>query len=302
MRLKSEDLDLSMKCIQYMLLVANFLFLMVALLLMSIGTVIKTMYDDFYIFLNDKYFSPAELMIMIGLIMFFISFFGCWGAFNKSTSLIHTYAILLIIVLVLEMVVVIKSIDNTGNVADDIDVNMRDMMKEYKKGNSFVQEVYDFTQAELQCCGINEPNDWFSQKNHTWYLTDQKYYPRSCCLNDKPCGIDLINGRAIGSYYTDGCKNKLSTLISGSSLLLTSGAICVAVIQVAGVAFARLLAGTVAKIKLHNQLLADQRKQQIYSQFVLEATLANDGARNVNLDAPPSYTAATATINEKSAA
>lgn len=62
---------------------------MVALLLISIGTVIKAMYEDFEYFLESSYYSPSNLLIFCGFVIFFIAFFGCWGAMRESTLLVN---------------------------------------------------------------------------------------------------------------------------------------------------------------------------------------------------------------------
>lgn len=62
---------------------------MIGILLISIGTTIRTIYSDFEIFMESHYFSPAALMVAIGIIIFFVATFGCIGAMKGSVCLIN---------------------------------------------------------------------------------------------------------------------------------------------------------------------------------------------------------------------
>lgn len=62
---------------------------MVGFLLISIGTTVVAVYSDFDGFLDEYYFSPAKLTTAIGVIILFVSLFGCVGALKESTCLIN---------------------------------------------------------------------------------------------------------------------------------------------------------------------------------------------------------------------
>lgn len=72
----------------HILNVYNF-FQLTGFLVISIGTTIYTIFDDFSHFITDGYFSPASLLIAIGIIMFVVSIFGCVGAAKESTCMIN---------------------------------------------------------------------------------------------------------------------------------------------------------------------------------------------------------------------
>jgi CD63 antigen len=52
----TKEIDVGMKCIKYMLFVANFMFVMIGFLLISIGSTIKAIYGDFEVFMAQHYF------------------------------------------------------------------------------------------------------------------------------------------------------------------------------------------------------------------------------------------------------
>lgn len=53
------------------------------------GTTIYAIYHDVSFFLDEKFFSPATFVIVIGIIMLFVSLFGCVGALKESTCLVN---------------------------------------------------------------------------------------------------------------------------------------------------------------------------------------------------------------------
>lgn len=55
---------------------------------MSIATTIYAVYEDFAHFLDPKYFSPATLLLVVGIMIFVIAFMGCCGAIKESTCMV----------------------------------------------------------------------------------------------------------------------------------------------------------------------------------------------------------------------
>jgi hypothetical protein len=58
------------------------------ILIIGLGTTIQAIYNHFDTFLEDRFFSPANLLIAIGCIIFVVAFFGCCGAARESTCMI----------------------------------------------------------------------------------------------------------------------------------------------------------------------------------------------------------------------
>jgi len=58
------------------------------ILIIGIGTTIHAIYNHFDTLLEDRFFTPAYLLIAIGCIVFVVAFFGCFGAVRESTCMI----------------------------------------------------------------------------------------------------------------------------------------------------------------------------------------------------------------------
>lgn len=57
-------------------------------MIISIGTTIYAVYEDFQHFLDQSYFSPASVLMVLGGLIFVIAFFGCYGAIKESTCMV----------------------------------------------------------------------------------------------------------------------------------------------------------------------------------------------------------------------
>lgn len=57
-------------------------------MIISVGTTIYAVYENFSHFLDPSYFSPATLLIVVGILVFIIAFMGCCGALRESTCMV----------------------------------------------------------------------------------------------------------------------------------------------------------------------------------------------------------------------
>jgi CD63 antigen len=56
---------------------------------MAVGTTITTIFNDFNIFVDDHFFTPASLMVIIAVCLMIVAATGCIGAFKESTMLVN---------------------------------------------------------------------------------------------------------------------------------------------------------------------------------------------------------------------
>lgn len=57
--------------------------------MIMVGSTIQSIYGDFSQFIDQKFASPAELLIAIGFLMLAVSVFGAIGAFKESVACIN---------------------------------------------------------------------------------------------------------------------------------------------------------------------------------------------------------------------
>jgi len=241
--MSSQDADVGMKCIKYMLFTTNFMFAMIGFLLISVGTTITTIYTDFEVFMENHFFSPASLLVAVGVIIFFVSLFGCFGAYRRSTVLVNIYALLLLLILILEISAAIAAYSMRANIKSSVEKNMNTTMAEYKT-DDYSKGSWDFMQERLECCGIYGPTDW------------KEEMPKSC----NPQNPEIVPGN------TTGCLNKLSYIVTECATLVGTGGICVAIVQLLGVIFAGMLAKSIRRLKTEAELQR-QENQRFYAQL-----------------------------------
>merc|ERR1712088_1116985 len=78
--IKMAMVEGGMKCVKYLLFAFNLIFLITGLALIITGCVIQGVYSNYLDFLGDSFFNTPVLLVVVGCIIFFITFFGCWGA------------------------------------------------------------------------------------------------------------------------------------------------------------------------------------------------------------------------------
>ncbi|KAJ8935318.1 hypothetical protein NQ314_012885 [Rhamnusium bicolor] len=259
---KEAELKVGMKCVKYMLFVANFMFVMVGFLLISIGSTIKAIYWDFDDFMADHYYSASKLAIAIGVIIFFVALFGCVGALKESVCLINTYAFFLFCVLILEISVSITAYIMRANLDATIEMKMNEAMYYY---NTYTQYTWNATQYNLRCCGVQGPMDWYpfgEEYGLTKVVADDDivyFVPDTCCFNE--------NCKSVDSIYAYGCLEKITYIVSECALLLAVGALCVSFIQLLGIIFSHLLARSIRRLKTQITVEQMERRQHIYEQL-----------------------------------
>jgi hypothetical protein len=137
------------------------------IIMIAVGVSVKSFYSDYDILLNDSYFSLPNLLIAIGSLIFFISFFGCCGAIRESWFMIFIFSILLSIIFIMEFSAGIAGYvlrDKTSSYLTD---ELQNSMKKYQFNpgkNDVNGETYawDTIQENFQCCGAEGPEDWAS--------------------------------------------------------------------------------------------------------------------------------------------
>ncbi|KAI4461059.1 tetraspanin [Holotrichia oblita] len=245
-----SDLDVGMKCVKYMLFITNFMFVIIGFLLISIGTAITYIYNDFDLFIEDHYFSPAALLVAIGIITFFVSLFGCAGAIKGSTCMVNIYGIFLILLLILEVSAAIAAYAMRSSIEHYIKLSMTSTLDKYLD-HSHIRDAWDALQCRLACCGINGYWDWIEVDSSRF---NETISPESCF-------------NAYEERFEAGCWQQLVYTVSQSALLVGTAAICVAVVQALGVVFAFMLAKSIRRIKSEQERKRQQNRARIYEQL-----------------------------------
>jgi len=241
----TTDLNAGMRCIKYLLFSFSLLFVMSGILIIGLGTTIHAIYNHFDSFLEDRFFSPANLLIAVGCIVFIVAFFGCCGAARESTCMIMIFAVLLAIVFVLELAAGIAGYVLKDGLEEYL-VSRVNTSMQYYSSDPEIATAIDFMQNKLQCCGLEDYRDWDGKLDHgtevtTLVVRDNITVPDSCCLQE----CDYI--------FANGCINRLAFVVGQSAITFATATIFIALLQMLGVMFACSLAKSIRHQKTERE-------------------------------------------------
>lgn len=201
-------------------------------------------FNEYDSFIQAKFYSITTFLIVIGVFIFIIAFFGCCGAIKENYWMVLIFSILLGIIFVLELAAGISGYVLRNDAQDLLEKSLKDTMAKYKT-DATISTLWDYTQREFTCCGTNSYADW--DLSDTVTLNNSyvaKALPMSCCA--MPSGqigtfhCVALNGDA--NRYADGCLTEFASYISAHAVSLGAAGVIIAIIQFFGVLFACYIA------------------------------------------------------------
>ncbi|KAL4623702.1 CD63 antigen [Arapaima gigas] len=189
------------KCVKFLLFFFNFIFWLCGLFVIVVGVLAQLALHKTLVIQNASGSAVPIVFIVVGVIIFFIAFFGCCGAAKENYCMVTMFAILLSLIVIVEVGVVIAGYIYKG---------------------------------KLQCCGINSTRDWksFNQNGNS--------VPDSCCKNvSKDCGLGKMND--INTVFQRGCEEALVLELEKNMKWVIVGALVIAFIEILGIVFACVL-------------------------------------------------------------
>jgi len=218
----------SATCIKYLMFVFNFIFWLSGLALIIVGSIIKAKYGDYLSYGDDgsKFASVSVFIIIVGVIVFVIGFLGCCGAVRENYCMVTTFAILLGIIFILEIVAGALGFAYRKKVESQVDDSLKDAVEKYgNKDQPGAQELLDWAQKEFECCGLNGADDY---KNNT-HATKCNKGGVATCYSTQNCN---------GTLYGSGCKVEFTKFVKHNLAVVGAVAIGIAFIQLLGIIFA----------------------------------------------------------------
>ncbi|EGI68122.1 CD63 antigen [Acromyrmex echinatior] len=183
------------------------LFQITGIVFISVGGVILVVYSGYSNFVDSWFFAAPLLMIVVGVIVFLVSFFGCCGAVKENHCMIITFSVLLLLIFALELGAGITGYMMRGEVANMLENRLNDTLRQYEL-NPDIRRSWDIMQ-----------HDPIQSR----------------------CDLNSIH------VYSEGCMMKLQSAIENNAMILGGVGIGVALIQLIGVVFACCLARSIRR-------------------------------------------------------
>nr|AAV91352.1 hypothetical protein 1 [Lonomia obliqua] len=226
-----------MSCVKYLLFCFNLLFAITGLIILIVG--IKAEINSSpYIDLTDEnfYTSGPIVLIIVGVIVFIVAFFGCCGAVKENHCMIVTFSVFLLMIFAAEIAVGVAGYMKHTDPETSILKHLNSTIDQYPT-NKDVAKTFDIVQTDLQCCGIYSADDWAAHK---------LAIPPTCCSGQEITdGLPAACTKTSLGFHGEGCLKKLVTHFKDIAYVLGGVGIGIALVQLLGVIFACCLARSI---------------------------------------------------------
>ncbi|XP_067674162.1 tetraspanin-9-like [Haliotis asinina] len=186
----------------------------------------------------------AMVLLVLGAVLFCISFLACCGACYKWRPLLILFTIVMILLILSIAVVGALFLVKDSVLHDTIRSNLaKKTEKEYttNKNGPFIQ-ITNVLALEMKCCGFTGPSDFV--KNLTTDVTD---VPQACC---KDLNQTCLLTRSPSLIETQGCYDKLQDMIEDSKTYAIVGLVGVLLLLLLEVVFAIVIVVDVGSNKV----------------------------------------------------
>ncbi|KAL5968734.1 Leukocyte surface antigen CD53 [Taenia solium] len=164
-----------------------------------------------------------------GLLLFLIGFLGCFGACYNNTCMLKTFAAIVGILLVAEIICAIVLLvyrhDFVRLVGKEMQEAIQELQSKRLSGSDPTLKALEELQAKLKCCGGVGPSDW-------------RVAPPSCCGKE--------SGSCTSPYQT-GCAEAMYNEMKDSALAFGIVIIVIGLIQIGAIICAACLAKKVSE-------------------------------------------------------
>ncbi|XP_070687717.1 tetraspanin-33 [Pempheris klunzingeri] len=221
------------RAIKYTLFVFCYFFWVVSGVLTAVGIYAKIAKERDVV--DTLTVDPALLLIIVGSVMFLVTFLGCFGALRNATCLLRTFLGILATVLLLQVAAGVVGYLFTDMVMERTEKLMMKAIVRYREDQD-LENAIDFIQKKFQCCGVDRYQDWshnvYFQCVDTNPSVEACGVPFSCCVHlqnqtvlNTMCGYgmqQLEEPSAGQDVFTVGCLEKIVRWTK-HNLLLVAG-------------------------------------------------------------------------------
>ncbi|KAM6038586.1 CD63 antigen isoform 1-T2 [Theristicus caerulescens] len=219
-----------MKCVKFLVFIFNFIFWVCGVALIAIGIYAQVALNKALAVSNASASTSPVAILVLGIIIFFISFFGCCGAWKESYCMVTTFAVLLSIIFLVEIAAAITGYVFKDKVRSVLEDGLWDAMHKYEEDKP-LREAVDELQREFNCCGANNYTDWATIE--PFKLNDT--VPRSCCrVNTTSCNVHP----SPATVYEKGCLQSIEAWMKKNILIVAAVALGIAFFEILGIIFA----------------------------------------------------------------
>ncbi|MED6290317.1 hypothetical protein CHARACLAT_011896 [Characodon lateralis] len=223
-----------MKCVKYLLFCFNFIFWICGLALIVVGVIVQVSLHKTFL-IRDASASAAPIFIIgVGVLIFFIAFFGCCGAWKENYCMVTTFAVLLSLIILAEIAAAVLGYVYRNKLSVIVQDSLNEMISNYQNSTTEFRDAVDKLQEGWKCCGVNSSLDWKG------FSIDGNTVPDSCCVNvTKGCGKGTMTDAR--KVHQQGCHDVLEAFLKKNIQWVIVAALVIAFLQILGIVFSCLL-------------------------------------------------------------
>lgn len=218
-----------MKCVRFLVFFFNFIFWICGIALIALGVYVQIALNDTMKMTSLSSSGAPIVILIVGVIIFFISFFGCCGAWKENYCMVTTFAILLTLIFLVEIAAAIAGYIFRNQIEKAVNDQIRDTMRKYK-ANSTLARDFDDLQRRYSCCGATNYTDWFNVTG-----VPEHTVPKSCCKDNT---TDCTTNPSSSNVFNEGCATKIEQLLKKHILIVAGVALGIAFFELLGIIFA----------------------------------------------------------------
>lgn len=221
-----------MGCISKLaLFVLNFAIFAAGVTVVTLSSIIIHKDSTYGDLLISGVFTLPIIILIAGLVICLIGFLGCCGAMKESSCMLKTYAFIVTVLLLGEIILGILLLVYPNKAEDLITEGMTDAFEKYGNEDESLRKAIDNIQHDLKCCGVKSYQDW---QNYTW--SGGVNVSDGCCKEDaENCGTGMAvadEQTAAKNIYTRGCYEALKENLQGETIALGVVLFLMAIVQV----------------------------------------------------------------------
>uniref|UniRef100_A0A3Q3SSW2 Tetraspanin n=1 Tax=Mastacembelus armatus TaxID=205130 RepID=A0A3Q3SSW2_9TELE len=136
--------------------------------------------------LEGVFLAPAIILILLGIIIFIVSFIGVLASLRDNLTLLKVFMYTLSVCLILELLGGILALAFHNQTVELLNKNIRKGIVNYYDDLDF-KNIMDYVQKKFKCCGGQEYKDWTVNMYHNCSAPGPLAcgVPYTCCITTK---------------------------------------------------------------------------------------------------------------------
>ncbi|XP_014201958.1 tetraspanin-15 isoform X3 [Pan paniscus] len=180
--------------LKFSLIIYSTVFWLIGALVLSVGIYAEVERQK-YKTLESAFLAPAIILILLGVVMFMVSFIGVLASLRDNLYLLQAFMYILGICLIMELIGGVVALTFRNQTIDFLNDNIRRGIENYYDDLDF-KNIMDFVQKKFKCCGGEDYRDWSKNQYHDCSAPGPLAcgVPYTCCIRNT--GLELRTNHA----------------------------------------------------------------------------------------------------------